>query len=148
MPIKTKLEEDLKDAMRSGDTVRRSVIRLIRSAIKNEEISLQKDLGDEDILKVLNRQVKQRHDSIEAFTQGNRLDMVQKEQDEVSVILEYLPKQLSTVEITDLVKKKIREIGAEDIGDIGRVMSQMMPELQGKASGKDVKDIAEKFLKQ
>lgn len=148
MPIKTKLEEDLKDAMRSGDTVRRSVIRLIRSAIKNEEISLQKGLGDEDILKVLNRQVKQRHDSIEAFTQGNRLDMVQKEQDEVSVILEYLPKQLSTVEITDLVKKKIREIGAEDIGDIGRVMSQMMPELQGKASGKDVKDIAEKFLKQ
>ena len=148
MPIKTKLEEDLKDAMRSGDTVRRSVIRLIRSAIKNEEISLQKDLGDEDILKVLNRQVKQRHDSIEAFTQGNRLDMVQKEQDEVSVILEYLPKQLSTVEITDLVKKKIREIGAEDIGDIGRVMSRIMPELQGKASGKDVKDIAEKFLKQ
>ena len=148
MPIKTKLEEDLKDAMRSGDTVRRSVIRLIRSAIKNEEISLQKDLGDEDILKVLNRQVKQRHDSIDAFTQGNRLDMVQKEQDEVSVILEYLPKQLSTVEITDLVKKKIREIGAEDIGDIGRVMSRIMPELQGKASGKDVKDIAEKFLKQ
>ena len=147
MTIKTKLEEDLKDAMRSGDTLRRSVIRLIRSAIKNEEIALQRDLGDEDILKVLNRQAKQRRDSIEAFTQGNRLDMAQKEQDEVSVILEYLPKQLSTDEITDLVKKKIREIGAEDIGDIGRIMSQMMPELQGKASGRDVKDIAARLLK-
>lgn len=147
MTIKTKLEEDLKNAMRSGDTLRRSVIRLIRSAIKNEEIALQRDLGDEDILKVLNRQAKQRRDSIEAFTQGNRLDMAQKEQDEVSVILEYLPKQLSTDEITDLVKKKIREIGAEDIGDMGRIMSQMMPELQGKASGRDVKDIAARLLK-
>ena len=147
MSLKTRLEDDLKDAMRSGDRLRRSVIRLMRSEIKNEEIAAQKDLDDEGVLQVLSRQVKQRHDSIDAFAQGGRQDMVDKEQAEISVILEYLPEQLSADDIADLVKKAIEETGAGSPADMGKVMGRVMPQVKGKAQGGEVSAIAVELLR-
>ena len=133
--------------MRSGDRLRRSVIRLLRAAIKNEEIAAQRELDDAGVVDVLTRQVKQRRDSIEAFTQGGRQDMVDKEQAEVAVILEYLPRQMDADEITDLVRLAIDETGAASPADMGKVMGRVMPQVKGRAQGGQVSAIASRLLR-
>jgi uncharacterized protein YqeY len=147
MPLKSRLDDDLKDAMRSGDRLRRSVIRLLRAAIKNEEIEVRRDLDDAGVVDVLTRQVKQRRDSIEAFTQGGRHDMADKEQAEVAVILEYLPRQMDADEIAALVRQAIDETGAAGPADMGRVMGRVMPQVRGRAQGGQVSAIASRLLR-
>ena len=147
MSLQSRLDDDLKEAMRSGDRLRRSVIRLMRAAIKNEEIAAQRELDDAGVVDVLTRQVKQRRDSIEAFTQGGRQDMVDKEQAEVAVILEYLPRQMDADEITDLVRLAIDETGAASPADMGKVMGRVMPQVKGRAQGGQVSAIASRLLR-
>ena len=147
MSLKSRLDDDLKEAMRSGDRLRRSVIRLLRAAIKNEEIAVQRELDDAGVVDVLTRQVKQRRDSIEAFTQGGRQDMVDNEQAEVAVILEYLPRQMDADELTALVKLAIDETGAASPADMGKVMGRVMPQVKGRAQGGQVSAIASRLLR-
>ena len=147
MSLKRRLDDDLKEAMRSGDRLRRSVIRLLRAAIKNEEIAAQRELDDAGVVDVLTRQVKQRRDSIEAFTQGGRQDMVDNEQAEVAVILEYLPRQMDADELTALVKLAIDETGAAGPADMGKVMGRVMPQVKGRAQGGQVSAIASRLLR-
>ena len=147
MSLKSRLDDDLKEAMRSGDRLRRSVIRLLRAAIKNEEIAAQRELDDAGVVDVLTRQVKQRRDSIEAFTQGGRQDMVDNEQAEVAVILEYLPRQMDADELTALVKLAIDETGAAGPADMGKVMGRVMPQVKGRAQGGQVSAIASRLLR-
>ena len=147
MSLKTRLENDLKDAMRGGDTLRRSVIRLMRSEIQNEEKASQKDLDDDGVLQVLSRQVKQHRDSIDAFAQGGRQDLVDKERAEMAVILEYLPEQLSRDEIAGLVTQAIEETGADSQADMGKVMGRVMPQIKGRAQGADVSAVVMELLK-
>ncbi|MCH8205488.1 MAG: GatB/YqeY domain-containing protein [Chloroflexi bacterium] len=147
MSLKTRLEEDLKDAVRAGDTLRRSVIRLVRSEIRNEEIAAQKDLDDDGVLQVLSRQVKQRRDSIDAFAQVGRQDLVDQERAEMAVLLEYLPEQLSRDEIAGLVTQAIEETGAGGPADMGKVMGRVMPQLKGRAQGADVSAVVMELLK-
>lgn len=147
MSLQSRLDDDLKEAMRSGDRLRRSVIRLMRAAIKNEEIAAQRELDDAGVVEVLTRQVKQRRDSIEAFTQGGRQDMVDKEQAEVAVILEYLPRQMDADEIADLVRLAINETGAASPADMGKVMGRVMPQVKGRAQGGQVSAIASRLLR-
>ena len=147
MSLKSRLDDDLKQAMRSGDRLRRSVIRLLRAAIKNEEIAVRRELDDAGVVDVLTRQVKQRRDSIEAFTQGGRQDMVDKEQAEVAVILEYLPRQMDADEIAALVRQAIDETGAAGPADMGRVMGRVMPQVKGRAQGGQVSAIASRLLR-
>ena len=147
MSLKTRLENDLKDAMRGGDTLRRSVIRLLRSEIQNEEKAAQKDLDDDGVLQVLSRQVKQHRDSIDAFAQGGRQDLVDKEKAEMAVILEYLPEQLSREEIAGLVTQAIEETGADSQADMGKVMGRVMPQIKGRAQGADVSAVVMELLK-
>ena len=132
--------------MRSGDTLRRSVIRLLRSAIQMEEKAAQQGLNDEGVLEVLSRQVKQRRDSIDAFAQGGRQDLVDKEKAEISVILEYLPEQLSTDEVEALVRQAIEETGAASPSDMGKVMGRVMSQVKVKAQGGEVSAIAAELL--
>ena len=146
MSLKSRLDDDLKDAMRSGDRLRRSVIRLMRAAIKNEEIAAQRELDDAGVVDVLSRQVKQRRDSIEAFAQGGRQDMIDKEQAEVDVILEYLPRQMDADEITALVRQAIDETGAAGPADMGKVMGRVMPQVRGRAEGRVVNEAARSLL--
>ena len=141
MSLKQRLEGDLKDAMRQRDTLRRSVIRFIRSAVHNQEIADQKELDDDGIIGVLSSQAQQRRDSIEAFTQGNRPELADKEKSELAIVLEYMPEQLSAEEITDLVKSAIDEVGAASPADMGKVMGRVMPHVKGKAEGRVVSTI-------
>ena len=141
MTMKSKFEEDLKQAMRSRDTLRRDVIRLVRSEIRNEEIRVQRDLDDEGVVQVLSRQAQQRRDSIEAFAAGNRDDLVAKEQAELAIIMEYMPQQMTGDEISDLVAQVVAEVGAVGPGDMGRVMGRLMPMVRGRAEGRVVSSI-------
>ena len=138
MTMKTRLDDDLKQAMRDRDAPRRDVIRLLRSAIRNEEIRVQKDLDDDAVIQVLSRQAQQRRDSIEAFTQGNREDLADKERAELEIIMGYMPQQLSRDEIEELVARTVAEVGASGPGDMGKVMSVIMPQVRGRAEGREV----------
>ena len=147
MPLKTRLNDELKDAMRSGDTTRRTTIRYLLSVIQNEEIAKRTELDDEGILAVLSRQAQQRRDSIEAFEKADRQDLVDKEKAELDFILPYLPQQLSADEIKELVGQAISDVGASGPGDMGKVMSQVMPRVKGRAEGKQVSSIVNDMLK-
>ncbi len=147
MSLKQRLEGDLKDAMRQRDTLRRSVIRFIRSAVHNQEIADQKELDDDGIIGVLSSQAQQRRDSIEAFTQENRPELADKEKSELAIVLEYMPEQLSAEEITDLVKSAIDEVGAASPADMGKVMGRVMPHVKGKAEGRVVSTITSDLLR-
>ena len=146
MPLKARLEEDLKAAMRSGDALRRSVIRLLRSEAHNQEIAAQAELDEDGMIRVLSRQAQQRRDSIEAYTSGNRQDLADKEAAELEIILEYLPMQMTRDEIEGLVRKVVEETGAQGPRDMGRVMGAVMPQVAGKAEGREVSAIVRELL--
>ncbi len=133
--------------MRSRDVLRRSVLRLLLSAVHNEEIAKQTELDDEGITGVLGKQAQQRRESIEAYTQGERQDLADKEVAELEVLMAYLPEQMSREEIAAVVTKAIAETGAAGPQDMGKVMSRVMPEVRGKAQGREVNAIASELLK-
>ena len=141
-----KINEDLKTAIKQGDTVSKSVLRYLKSEIHNREISIVSTLTNEQIVDVLNKQAKQRRESIEAFTNGNRSDLVEVEEKELSIIMNYLPEQLSQPEIEDIVKDGIKETQATSSQDIGKVMSWVMPKVKGKADGKIISATVNKIL--
>ncbi len=147
MPIQAQLQEDLKQAMRAKDATRRSVLRYLRSEIHNAEISQQKELDDEGVLAVLSRQAQQRRDSIEAYESANRQDLVEREKDELAIILEYLPQQLMRSEIDDLVEQAIADSGASGPADMGKVMGRLMPQVRGRAEGREVSAAASAALR-
>ena len=146
MTMKSRLEDDLRQAMRDRDTLRRDVIRYMRSEIRNQEIRVQDDLDDQGVVQVLSRQAQQRRDSIEAFSEANRNDLVEKEQAELAIIMEYLPQQMTRDEITTLVRRVVNEVGAEGPGDMGKVMSRIMPQVRGRAEGREVNAIVMEIL--
>ena len=147
MTMKVRLEDDLKQAMRSRDTVRRDVIRYLRSEIRNQEIRVQEELDDEGVIQVLSRQAQQRRDSIEAFSEASRTDLVEKEESELEIILEYMPQQMTSDEIASLVQQVVAEVGASGPGDMGKVMSQIMPQVRGRAEGREVSSIVMETLR-
>ena len=146
--LKTKLEDDLKRAMRERNAQRRDVIRYIRSEIRNQEIRLQRDLEDDDAIQVLSRQAQQRRDSIEAFQSANRQDLVEKERAELEIITEYLPQQMGEDEIRALVAQTVAETGAAGPRDMGKVMSAIMPQVRGRAEGRQVSALVSEKLRE
>ena len=147
MSIQTRMQEDLKQAMRAKDALRRSVLRYLRSEIHNAEIAQQKELDDEGVLAVLSRQAQQRRDSIEAYEGANRQDLVDREKGDLAIILEYLPQQLTRAEIDSLVEQAIAETGAGGPSDMGKVMGQLMPQVRGRAEGREVNASASAALR-
>lgn len=131
--IKEKVLEDMKAAMRAHEKERLATIRLIMAAFKQREVDERIELSDEQIIATLNKMIKQRRDSISQFEAGNRPDLVQKEQQEITVIQTYLPKQLSTAEIDQAVATALQEAGASSAKDMGKVMALLKAKLQGKA---------------
>lgn len=147
MSLLEKLRDDLKTAMRRRDDLRRSVLRYLLSELHNQEIARQRPLTEEEVLALLSRQAQQRRDSIEAFQKGGRQDLVDKEQAELEVILEYLPRQLSREEIREEARKAIEEVGARGPQDMGRVMGHLMPRLRGRAEGREVSAVVSELLR-
>ncbi len=146
MGVNEQLMEDLKDAMRKHQEVRVSAIRMARAAIVNEAIAKGRPLTDEDIIGVLSRQVKQRRESIEAFTKGNRPDLAAREREEEEVLLSYMPQQMSREEIGLAAQTTIQEVGATGPGDFGKVMSKLAPQLKGRADGRVIGEVVRDLL--
>jgi len=119
---------------------------MARAAIANEAIEKGRPLTDEEIQGVLSRLVKQRRESIEAFAKGNRPDLVAREQEELELLLSYLPRQMSREEIAEAAKSVIQQVGARGSGDFGKVMSRLAPELKGRADGRLIGDVVRSLL--
>lgn len=146
MPLKEKLMEDLKTSMRNKDKMRKNVITMIRASIKQKEVDERVELTDSDILDIISKQVKQKKDSIEDFLRGERQDLVDLANNEIKILQEYLPSQLTEDELEVIVKDAIKETEAKTKRDIGKIMGIVMPQIKGRADGKQVNKIAMKYL--
>jgi uncharacterized protein YqeY len=144
--LQEKLMDDLKAAMKSRDKLRHLVISMVRAAIKNAEIAQQRTMEDPDILGIIAKEAKLRRESIEEYKKGNRPDLVVKEEAELAILLEYLPKQMSRDEIIAAARQVITEVGAQGPADKGKVMPKLMAQLKGKAEGREINDIVTKLL--
>ena len=146
MSIRERLEEDIRNAMRSRSQQRLEALRFLKSAINRVEIDRRVTLDDDGVTEVVVRQVKDRRDSIRMFQEGNRQDLVEKESADLVVLEEYMPPQLSEEELVALIEDTIRQVGAETIRDKGKVMGRLMPQVQGKADGQQVNAIVTRML--
>lgn len=146
--LKQKLSDDLKQAMKSGDTVKRNTLRMLMAAINNAEIAKKASLEDGDILGLIAKEVKQHQESIESFKAGNRADLVTKEEAEMAVLQAYLPEQMTREDIVAEARKAIAEVGAQGPGDKGKVMQRLMPGLKGRADGKEINAVVTELLGQ
>lgn len=146
MSLKDQLMQDMQDAMRSGDELRKSTIRMARSAIKNAEISRMAELDDAGVQDVLRKEIKQRRESAEEYGRGGRVDLADKETAEASVLEAYLPQQMSEEEITTEVRAIIAELGATGPKDMNKVMPAAMSRLKGKADGRAVNQVVSRLL--
>jgi len=141
-----KFQEDLKEALRKGDTTRRDTIRLILSALNYSQIAKGAPLEEGEVLAVLQKEATKRRESIEAFSKGNRPDLVAQEKAELQVILGYLPPPLTREEIAQAARQAIADSGAQGPRDTGKVMGRLMPQLKGRAEGQEVNAVVQELL--
>jgi uncharacterized protein YqeY len=146
MTLQDKVSGDLRQAQKSGDKARMTVLRLIKAGVKYAEIAQGTPIDDAGVIDVITREVKQHRESISEFTKGNRQDLIAKEEAELATLLEYLPKQMSREEVMAVVRQVIEQVGAIGPGDKGKVMSQLMPQLKGRADGREANDIVTELL--
>ena len=148
MPSKEQLSNDLKDAMRAGDEVRKSTLRMLLSAVGVAEVagSTRHELTDEQVMQVLAKQAKQRRESIEEFKKADRQDLVDVEAAELKILEEYLPAQMGRDEIAKEAREVIAAVGASAPGDKGKVMKDLMPRLAGRAAGRDINEVVNELL--
>ncbi|NVJ53790.1 MAG: GatB/YqeY domain-containing protein [Campylobacteraceae bacterium] len=146
MSLKQKLKDDLKLAMREKNIAKRDSIRSINTMIKQIEVDERKELSDEDVLKLIQKGIKQREESIAQYKEASRDDLVEKEQEQVDIFKEYMPKQLSDEELEAAMKEIISEVGATTIKDMGKVMGTASKKLTGVADGKRINEMTKKLL--
>jgi uncharacterized protein YqeY len=133
MSLKTRINDDVKAAMRAGDARRRDALRLLLAALKQREVDERKELADGDVVAVIEKMIKQRRDSITQFEQGGRQDLADVEKFELSVLQVYMPQALSDAEIEAAVSTAIRDAAAKGMADMGKVMAVLKPKLAGRA---------------
>jgi uncharacterized protein YqeY len=146
MHPKDQILEDLKDAMRSGDTKRRETLRLLTAAFKQVEVDQRKELTEDDVISILTSEAKKRREAIEEAEKAGRAELAAQENYELALIQTYLPQQLSRAEIEKFVREAVQEVGATTPKDMGKVMKVLMPRLQGQADGKLVNTIVKEVL--
>ena len=146
MSLKEKLNEDLKQAMRDKEVVKRDSIRAINTMIKQIEVDERRVLDDAEVIKLVQRGIKQREEAISQYSAAGRDDLVQKEQEQVDVFMLYLPKQLSDVELENGMKEIISEVGATSLKDMGKVMGAASKKFAGVADGKRINEMVKKLL--
>ena len=146
MSLKQKLQEDLKSSMKNKDAIKKSVITLIRSSIKQYEVDNRVELQDDEIVDLIAKQLKQTRDSREEFAKAGREDLVGKAEAEIEVLKEYLPQQLSEEELNEIVISTISELGATSMKDMKNIMSSIMPKVKGRADGKLINELVKKNL--
>ena len=149
--LKQKIQQDTKEALKAGNTLKRSVLGMLNASIKNKEIEnrgkgKEEELSDDEIIAIIGTEVKKRKDASEQFEKGGRQDLAQKEMEEALILKEYLPEQLSEEEVTAEIINVIREVGAEGIKDLPKVMGPVMQKLKGRADGSLVSRIVKEQL--
>ena len=144
--LSEKISSDLADSMKQKNEPKKTALRMVKAAIRNEEIASQTTLDDQGILNVISKMSKQYNDSITQFKSANRDDLVQKEQTELNTLLEYLPQQLSEEEISIIAKDIIANLSEENRSNFGMVMKEVMPKLKGQADGSIVSRIVKDLL--
>lgn len=146
MSLRDKINEDVKEAMKAKDAKKRDALRLLMSAFKQIEVDERKELSDEDVIKIIQSQIKRRDDAAEQYKNANREELMQNELDEIAYYQVYLPAQLSDEELTLALKEIIAKVGAATIKDVGKVMGAASKELSGKADGKRINECAKSLL--
>jgi len=146
MSIKRRLQEDLKEALRAHDEYRKSAIRMALAAIVNAEVEHGGELDDADVIAVLQKQARQRRDTISELQRASRPDLLAKEEAELAILEEYLPRLLSREEIAEEARQVIAEVEATGMAQMGLVMRQLMPRLKGRADGRAVNEVVRELL--
>ncbi|MGG7619833.1 GatB/YqeY domain-containing protein [Robertmurraya sp. GLU-23] len=146
MSLLERLNNDMKQAMKNKEKDKLSVIRMVKASLQNEAIKTGQELSGDEELTVLSREVKQRKDSLHEFEKAGRDDLVEKLRTELSYIVEYMPKQLTEEELSDIVKAAILETGASTKAEMGKVMAVLMPKVKGKADGSLVNKLVQQHL--
>lgn len=149
MELRKKIQDDIKEAMKSGDAIRRDVLRMLDSMVKNAEIEKGKreqGLTDDEVVELVARSIKQRKDSAEQYRNGGREDLAEKEDGEIKILAQYLPEQLGEDELRQIVRSEIEKSGANSKADMGKIMGAVMAKVKGKAEGGLVKKIVEEEL--
>ena len=144
--LRQKLLDDLKQAMKGGDKVRRSVIRMVIASVINTEKARQTDLDDSDVLGIITKEARQRRESIQAFKLGERQDLVAQEEVELAILNEYLPRQMTREEIAVAARQVIEGIGAQGPSDKGKVMPRLIAKLKGSADGREINAVVTELL--
>jgi len=145
--IKDRIESELKEAMKNKDGVKISALRMLRADIQNISIQKKTGLKDDEIIKIVHKQVKQRKDSIEQFEKGSRSDLAEKEKKELAILESFLPEAMPKEELEKIVKDVVSELGASTKKDMGRVMKEVMVRVKGRADGKSINAIVATLLK-
>ncbi len=146
MNLIEEIEEDLAEAMRERDVLRRDTLRLILSSLRGAAKDLQRELSEDEELQVLQRERKKRVEAAEAFRAAGRAEQAEKEEDELDVLEEYMPDPVSEEELEDIVDTVIAEVGATSVRDLGRVMADVMPQVAGRADGSAVSQLVREKL--
>jgi uncharacterized protein YqeY len=146
MSLLQKLDEDLKTALKASDKLKLSVLRMVKSAVKNQQIDKGRELRDEEILAIFSTLAKQRRESIEQFSKGGREDLVRQESQELLILQSYMPVQLSVEELNAMILHAIKESAAENEGDMGKVMKILAPRIKGVADGRWVNNRVRELL--
>lgn len=139
--MKSQLEADLKRAQLDKNETKVATLRLLLSELKYAEIKKASDLSDDEVIAIIQRELKKRRESIQAFQNGNRPEMAAKEQSEAEILTAYLPEQISDLELTNLIETTITELGATTMADIGRVIGRVMPQVSGRVDGSRVSEL-------
>jgi len=146
MSIKQQLRDALTEALKAGETQRKMTLRMALAAIKNAEVEARKDLDEDLVLNLLQKEVKARQETIEGAKQANRPDLIEKAEQEIKILNDFLPEQLGAEELRVLVQEAIQESGANSMAEIGKVMGALMPKIRGKADGKQANQIVRELL--
>ena len=146
MSLKEKLLSNMKEAMKSKDSVKLGTVRGVISAVKNQEIDLKKELSEEEILTIVSREVKKRKEAAVLYEKGNRPELKDKEIQEMKILQTYLPEQVSEKDLRRRIQEVIDETGAEGMKDFGKIMKTLVPEFKGKADNSLIKDLANEYL--
>jgi uncharacterized protein len=144
--LRDRIQSDITAAMRSGDALRRDVLRMAQNAVYGVEKRDRRELGDDDVAAILSREVKTRRESIEAFRKGGREDLAQKEEAEIAILADYLPEQLDDAAIQTLVGEAVAATGASSARDLGKVMGWLSPRTRGRADGRRVSELVAQAL--
>lgn len=145
--LREQIKQDLISAMKSGDTTSLAVLRMVQAAVKKAEIDvLKKEASNDDVVKIVQKEIKMRRDSVMQYEQGGRPELAEKEKSEIGVLEKYLPEQMGEEEITKIVEEAVRETGATSPQDMGKVMAVVMPKVAGRADGGLISTITRELL--